>query len=119
MAHVVQIGFFLDPQARSPARILEDWWPLVDAAEIAAQAGLQVSVIQPCVASETVTYTYDAQGRLIETAHSGGPNANLDIRYGYDLRGNRTTQTISGSKNNGQQVVVLPLNGFTIIPINP
>ena len=74
----------------------------------------------PAAASETVTYTYDAQGRLIETAHSGsGPNANLDIQYRYDLPGNRTTQTVSGSKNNGQQVVVLPLNGFTIVPINP
>jgi glycosyltransferase involved in cell wall biosynthesis len=51
---VVHIGFFLDPQERTPARILVDWWPLVDTAEIVARAGADVTVIQACTRSETV-----------------------------------------------------------------
>jgi len=71
--------------------------------------------------AETVDYSYDSQGRLIEAAHSGaGSNAGLDIRYQYDLNNNRVTQTVTGSKNSGQQVVAVPLgNGINVIPINP
>ena len=72
------------------------------------------------VATETVTYSYDAQGRIVEAAHTGsGPNAALDIQYQYDLAGNRTTQTVTDSRNAGQQVILTPVNGFTITPINP
>lgn len=71
-------------------------------------------------ASETVSYSYDAQGRLIQATHSGsGPNNAMAINIQYDAKGNRLSQTVTGSTNAGQQVVVLPLNGFTIIPINP
>lgn len=72
-------------------------------------------------ASETVTYSYDAQGRLIDATHSGtGPNSGLDIRYQYDQSENRKIQNVTGSKNAGQQVVVmLSANGFYIIPANP
>jgi len=71
-------------------------------------------------ASETITYSYDAQGRLIGASHSGsGGNTGLDITYQYDLAGNRTANAITGSKNKGQEVVVIPINGFMAIPINP
>jgi glycosyltransferase involved in cell wall biosynthesis len=53
--HVLQICFHLDPKRREPARILRDWWPLVDAAEMVMQAGMRVSVVLACVRSETVT----------------------------------------------------------------
>jgi glycosyltransferase involved in cell wall biosynthesis len=53
--HVVQICFHLDPKRREPARILRDWWPLVDAAEMVLHAGVRVSVVLACVRSETVT----------------------------------------------------------------
>lgn len=53
MLHVAQISFFLDPQ-RDPTRILQDWWPLVDAAEMVARAGASVSVIQACLQSQDV-----------------------------------------------------------------
>jgi glycosyltransferase involved in cell wall biosynthesis len=46
--HVAQISFFLDPLQRTPADILRDWWPLVDAAEMVVEAGARVSVIQAC-----------------------------------------------------------------------
>lgn len=60
--HVAQISFFLDPH-RDSTRILQDWWPLVDAAEMVAQAGLSVSVVQACcetqmVARNSVTYHF-------------------------------------------------------------
>ena len=71
-------------------------------------------------ASEIVNYSYDAQGRLIDAVHSSGPNSGLDIQYQYDLVGNRTTQTVTGSKNAGQQAVVTPMGaGFSVTPINP
>lgn len=46
--HVVQIGFFLDPQERAPAELLEAWATLVDVAEAAARPGIRVSVVQAC-----------------------------------------------------------------------
>jgi glycosyltransferase involved in cell wall biosynthesis len=52
---VAQISFFLDPLQRNAARILQDWWPLVDAAEVVVQAGASVSVIQACCESQNVT----------------------------------------------------------------
>jgi YD repeat-containing protein len=71
--------------------------------------------------AETISYTYDTQGRLIEASHSGsGSNAGLDVQYRYDLSNNRTAQIVTGSRNKGQQVVVVPTsNGFNVIPVNP
>jgi hypothetical protein len=74
----------------------------------------------PAHASEVIVYSYDSQGRLVDTSHSGsGDSAGLEIAYQYDLAGNRTIYVVTGSKNRGQMVVVVPLNGFTVIPINP
>jgi len=44
--HVVQVGFFVDPQGREPGRLLEDWPTLVDVAEAAQRGGVRVSVVQ-------------------------------------------------------------------------
>jgi glycosyltransferase involved in cell wall biosynthesis len=44
--HVAQVSFFLDPQRRSPERMLEDWPSLVDVAEAARHGGTRVTVIQ-------------------------------------------------------------------------
>jgi glycosyltransferase involved in cell wall biosynthesis len=46
--HVVQVGFYVDPHEREPARLLEDWPTLVDVAEAARQGGVRVSVVQAC-----------------------------------------------------------------------
>lgn len=43
---IVQVGFQVDRLRREPARLLEEWTTLVDVAEAAQQAGLQVSVVQ-------------------------------------------------------------------------
>ena len=42
------------------------------------------------VAAETVTYTYDARGRLVKVAHSGTVNNNNQVCYKLDKAGNRT-----------------------------
>ena len=40
-------------------------------------------------AGETVTYTYDARGRLIKVVHSGTVNNNNQVCYKLDKAGNR------------------------------
>jgi YD repeat-containing protein len=39
---------------------------------------------------ETVTYTYDARGRLIKVVHTGTVNNNNQVCYKLDKAGNRT-----------------------------
>lgn len=52
--HVVHIGFFDDPQARSPEQLLVDWPTLVDVAECAVGGGIRVSVVQACSRSASI-----------------------------------------------------------------
>lgn len=71
-------------------------------------------------ASESVTYTYDALGRLTQSATTGGVDNGLSVGYTLDASDNRIAYTITGSPGSGVPdvtVIVLPLNGFTIIPI--
>lgn len=44
-------------------------------------------------AASSVTYAYDALGRLIEVAYSNG----TVITYSYDAAGNRTTYVVTGA----------------------
>jgi hypothetical protein len=75
------------------------------------------------MAAETVTYTYDALGRLVTSTVSSGPNSGLNTALTYDGAGNRTALTVTGSTNPGARpiaVVELPLPGPIVIPIlNP
>jgi hypothetical protein len=64
-----------------------------------------------CLANETVTYTYDVLGRLVKVANSGSINTGQQSTYSFDAADNRTTVVSTTS------VIVVPLNGFTIIPI--
>ena len=70
-------------------------------------------------AAESVTYTYDALGRLIRTQRSGGPASGVDAQLQYDPAGNRTNVTVSGASSSSPpvRVIVLPLNGYTVIPL--
>lgn len=67
-------------------------------------------------AAETITYSYDAKGRLTQVAHSGTVNNGAVSSYAFDKADNRTTVTVAGVQ---QRVVVVPLNGMTIIPLPP
>lgn len=47
-------------------------------------------------AAETVTYKYDALGRLIQTTKSGGPANGQQTKTKYDPAGNRTCHSTTG-----------------------
>ena len=49
------------------------------------------------VASETITYRYDARGRLIKVERSGSVNNGIMTDYSYDKAGNRTNKTTTGA----------------------
>jgi YD repeat-containing protein len=46
------------------------------------------------MASETVTYTYDARGRLVKVVRSGSVNNNVSAEYKYDKGDNRTNVNV-------------------------
>jgi hypothetical protein len=48
-------------------------------------------------AAETITYTYDARGRLKQVAHSGSVNNNVVTNYTYDKADNRTLKNTTGA----------------------
>ncbi|MGB6354475.1 MAG: glycosyltransferase family 4 protein [Steroidobacteraceae bacterium] len=52
LLHVLQIGFFNDPEARAPEKLLKAWPTLVDVAEAASLAGARVSVMQASAHSQ-------------------------------------------------------------------
>lgn len=65
-------------------------------------------------ANETVTYTYDALGRLVSTSTTGTINNGVAVATTYDSTDNRTAHVVTGAAS---KVVVVPLNGFTVIPV--
>jgi YD repeat-containing protein len=46
-------------------------------------------------ASETINYTYDARGRLVQVKHSGSVNNNVTANYTYDKAGNRNNLNVA------------------------
>lgn len=70
-------------------------------------------------ASETITYGYDAKGRLVTVAHNGAVNAGVVAAYSFDKADNRTNASVSGSPYSGpvQQVIVTPIGGMKVIPL--
>lgn len=69
----------------------------------------------PAIAQEQVKIEYDALGRLTKVTYESGPNSGTNSAYSYDPASNRTNVTVTGAR---KQVIVVPLNGFTIIPLN-
>jgi hypothetical protein len=53
-------------------------------------------------ASETITYSYDALGRLTAVATSGGPNDGTSVATGFDPAGNRSSYSVSGNSQSMQ-----------------
>jgi YD repeat-containing protein len=74
-------------------------------------------------AAETISYRYDAKGRLVEVKHAGGPAGGATATYGYDPADNRTLHTVTGAnpttRTNPMPIVVVPLNGFQVIVVPP
>jgi len=48
-------------------------------------------------AAETITYTYDARGRLKQVTHSGTVNNGVSTTYTHDKANNRTNKTTAGA----------------------
>ncbi|HEV2818542.1 MAG TPA: hypothetical protein VGW40_15120 [Allosphingosinicella sp.] len=46
-------------------------------------------------ASETITYTYDARGRLVKVVRAGSVNNNVTANYSYDKADNRTNVNVA------------------------
>ena len=66
--------------------------------------GLAVSaaaafVAGPALAGETITYTYDAKGRLVTVVHTGTVNNNVQTTYTHDKADNRKQVTTTGAPN--------------------
>jgi hypothetical protein len=45
-------------------------------------------------ASETITYVYDARGRLVRVERKGSVNNNVTANYSYDKADNRTNVNV-------------------------
>jgi hypothetical protein len=50
-------------------------------------------------ATETITYTYDARGRLVKVERSGTVNNGVTADYTHDKADNRSNVTVTGSPN--------------------
>ncbi len=50
-------------------------------------------------AAETITYTYDARGRLTKVVRTGTANNGVTTNYTLDKADNRTNKTTTGSPN--------------------
>ena len=62
--------------------------------------GLIVTVVTTAAfAAETITYKYDARGRLVRVERTGSVNNNVNTNYTIDKADNRTNKTTTGSAN--------------------
>jgi uncharacterized protein (DUF697 family) len=46
------------------------------------------------MATETITYSYDARGRLVRVVRTGSVNNNVSANYSYDKADNRTNVNV-------------------------
>lgn len=60
---------------------------------------LMLAMTSPAWGAETITYSYDAKGRLVKAAHSGSVNNGLRTTYSHDKADNRKNKTTTGSPN--------------------
>lgn len=58
---------------------------------------LMIGVPTLASASETVTYTYDAKGRLVKVERTGTVNNGVKAEYSHDKAGNRTNVKVTGA----------------------
>lgn len=58
-----------------------------------------LSLASAAHAAETITYTYDAKGRLVKVVHSGAVNNGVQTQYTHDKADNRTNVNTTGAAN--------------------
>jgi hypothetical protein len=65
-------------------------------------AGAAVALVPAlAIAAETITYRYDARGRLVGVVRNDGMSANVVTNYSFDKADNRILKNTSGSPNPG------------------
>jgi len=55
--------------------------------------GTAAAIATAAGASETISYSYDARGRLKQVAHSGTVNNGVTTNYTYDKADNRSSKS--------------------------
>jgi YD repeat-containing protein len=70
-------------------------FPMTNAVKFATGAFLLGLLSSSAHATETITYTYDARGRLVKVVHTGTVNNNNQACYKYDKADNRTTVQVN------------------------
>lgn len=64
-------------------------------ARIAAALLSIIATLTPALGQETIGYSYDSRGRLVQVSHSGAVNNGVLSSYTYDAADNRTNVTVS------------------------
>lgn len=67
------------------------------AAIIVGAAVLAIAGATASLATETITYTYDAKGRVTKVVHSGTVNNGVTVEYAHDTTDNRTRVKVTGA----------------------
>lgn len=68
-------------------------------ARIGLAAASVVAIPALALAGETITYSYDAKGRLVKVEHKGDVNDGVKVEYKHDKADNRTKVKVTGSPN--------------------
>lgn len=63
----------------------------------AGAAVLAIAGASMSQATETITYTYDAKGRVTKVVHTGTVNNGVTVQYTHDHADNRTHVTVTGA----------------------
>lgn len=58
-----------------------------------------LGIASSSAATETITYTYDAKGRLVKVERSGTVNNGVKTEYTHDKTDNRQNVKVTGSPN--------------------
>jgi YD repeat-containing protein len=65
----------------------------------AALAAFGLGIVSTADAAETITYTYDAKGRLVKVVRTGTVNNNVTTEYEHDKADNRKKVKTTNSPN--------------------
>lgn len=61
--------------------------------------GMALWSASPSLAAETITYTYDAKGRVVKVVRTGTVNNNVTTEYEHDKADNRSRLKVTNSPN--------------------